>query len=324
MIQANDLNAIPPWAKTEYKNKQTIYYQIQEKVIKMELNIIDLENMLSKNECPKSLQIKLNIKVNQEQQVAMDNVVAEAKKQFESKVLAALIAARKDELAKLKRESEQMPRHFQNYLTNSFENLANNNVTPTDEEEDITIAIQTGVNTFEKRNKQIEHDLRVQQFFTRQKDEEKKRRREEEIQQKRVDQQLWDPQVKEISEKLEKLEKILKAKTNNIKPQASKNPNLNKKPKQNKEVAQTHPKEKGPRQNYKKRATSRKENESRTNKINRSKYISNNQRSKNQRSKNQNKGNHDRGQGSRRHQRHSTPTMSRSGSRQPNSRKRQN
>ena len=231
-IQTSDLQTIPTWARKEYRNSQAVLAQLLEQAVKLETNIADLEEMHEKGECPRSLKVNVTINVAADQQAEMDNKLSEAKKHFESLMLQALITARKQELNKKKTEANKKTSEFQTYLTNTFRALQENNIPLPPEDEDLNISIAQYVDIYRKRTEQITHEVHTQHYFQRQKSIEREQAKRARIEERRLNQELTDPQVKQLTDRVNSLEKKLSSRNTPKPTQTQKGRPPQRKPKQ--------------------------------------------------------------------------------------------
>lgn len=303
VLQATDLIDIPVWAHSEYKKSHEVFSQLTTQIVKLENNIADLENMVLKEETPRSLRVKIEVKVKEPQQQAMDTALNSAKKIFEKSVLQALITARKAELTQLKAQADKKPTEFTTFLKNNFEKLKQNNVPLPDMDDDVDSSVQYATHKYNERAGKVVQTIHTLHFFNKQHEKEKKQAREAAAQERRINQELQDPAVKDLMERINKLESSVR--------QTSNRNNGNKKNKK-------QGKKQGNKQDQKNKPTgqSKKDNNKRPfrNRPRRNPNRTNNRRNVNQ----------GRAQGNQGPQRRYTNTTNRSGSRPPNSRPRRN
>ena len=323
-FQDSELNAQPSWARTEYRNTQNILTQLVTQVVKLESNIAQLESMMEKDECPRSLHVNVKVDVNEAQQGYMNEMLNNAKKQFEKTVLAGLITARKAELASKQTEARNKKDEFQEFLTRNYQALQQNNIPLLEEDDDPQVAIQTGVHEFQKRAEKVAQEVRTQHFFQQQKLIERRQAREVAAQEQRLNAELEDPHVKNLMVRVDFLERSIK-KQNPQRPTQ----------KQDKGQRQRIPRERRrPNPHQKKdndRQVRRNNRDNTPRKYQQTRYRPDGQGSRPFRNRAgrspKDKGappaNQDRARGNREPQRRFTNTMNRSGSRPPNSRRRQ-
>lgn len=225
-----EIAQVPSWAREHYKHKYNVAIQLLQKIIKLEANIGDLQNMALKGEYPKSIQINITVSVAQEQQHGMDAAIQQAKNQFHSTVIQALIEARKNELVQKKQEVVNCSQAIFNFLRANFQNLKANNVpVPEQEEDEVTCTVQLCVNAFKDKIEEANQLIRTRFFFQQQKEVEKQQQRAAARQEQRINQELTDPNIVHISKQIQELQSMVskKLKTptgSNKKP--SKKPNI--------------------------------------------------------------------------------------------------
>lgn len=245
-ISTSEINELPTWARMEYKKSLTVLSQILQKATQLQKNITDLEDMLQSGECPRSLQVKVAVNVQKEQQLFINGIVENAKKQFQQSVLAGLVQARKEELKTLQIQSKNNPKDFQDFLRKTLEDFTNHDIPIEDGEEHINSSIQSMMQMYESRAEKLDAEIKTKHFFDHKKELERKQKKEEAKQQRQIDQELTDPHLKALSEKIDKIEKyMLKApKTQKPKQDGNRRNSRNDKP-----PSKGHPKGKGPGQN---------------------------------------------------------------------------
>lgn len=300
-MDKESLRSIPEWAHTKYRKSEEINIQLTTNIIKLEKGIADLDTMLQKDECPRSLQVKIEVSVKQPQQAAMDQALFEAKKIFHKSVLQALITARKSELTEMKSQQSKLCDDFIQFLKDSLETIARHNIPLSQDDSDAAATVDYAKHLYEEQAQKIAIAVKTQFLFKTLAEQNRKQIKEAEAEERRMNMQLRDPEIKSLQERLDKLESTLKKpiKSN----QKNTRPSTDKKPSTAKSANRSSPFPQGRQPNKKKKAPTQRTSKS-----------------------NQKRGKPRQGQGpgNQKPQRRYTNTTNRSASLPPNSRKRQN
>ena len=208
-INQLELNAIPEWARTEYRNQQGVLAQITQRFIKLEATTKDLKAMQQAGTCPRSIRVNVTISVAEAQQQAMDEALTAAKNAFEIAMLDALIKAREAELGILQAQGDAKCAEFKTFLETNFQKLLQSNVRLPEHDADVGMSIQLAENEFRKRAEDVTAKLHIQHFFQRQREESRRKKRELAEQERRINEELADPQVKQLQQRITSLERKL-------------------------------------------------------------------------------------------------------------------
>lgn len=301
-LDKQSLKSIPEWAHAKYRQSEEMNIQLTTNIIKLEKNIADLETMLQKNECPRSIQVKIEVKVKQTQQNAMDQALFEAKKVFHNSVLQALIAARKSELTEVKTKQSKLCSEFINFLQENIETIQRHNIPLIDEDSDAEGTLQYAKHLYEEQAQKIASAVKTEFLFRKLEEQKKNQIRQAQAEERRLNTQLRDPEISMLQDRLQKLEvSIKKQKSSKTRTRSSiTNDNIGKSKSTN-NVNRPFP--------QRRPAGKKKKN------------LPENVSKRIQRNGNKNQG---QGQGNRKPRRRYTNTTNRSASLPPNSRKRQN
>lgn len=206
-VAQEDLLAIPIWARSNFTESYQLYNQLTTQIVKLEKAIADMESMELKQECPRSLQIKIEVKVKDAQQQAMDTALFAAKKAFEKSVLTALITARKSELSEIKNSRSKIHTDLNKFIMDTLENLISHNIQIEEQNDrDIQSTVQYVHNLFSKNCEAAEQAIKTQHLFDVIDETRRKQRREEEAQERRINEELQDKSVKELQNRIQRLE----------------------------------------------------------------------------------------------------------------------
>lgn len=221
-VTKDELLNIPRWGRQEYRHKQGILAQILENVTKLEGNIANLRNMQQAGQCPRALQVNIKVTVNAAQQGDVDNALEEAKKTFHNRVMETLITAREKELAGLKQEADKKVSDFQQYLTTNFQALKDNDILKDTTDEEIHHEIMQSMVTFQKRAEDSAQNIKTQHFFAQKKQKEQDEAREVAEAEANINNELLDPQVQTLQQRLTALEKKIPKLNPNTTPKPNK------------------------------------------------------------------------------------------------------
>lgn len=212
-IDGSELQSLPFWARSKYRKSQEVVFQLIQQVVKLESIIGNLETMLEQGECPRSLQVKINVSVSQDQQSNMDAAFLANKKIFEENMLKALIAARKSELlakgALLRRERSE----FKTFLETNLNDLLQNNIPIPPPDSDVNGLVSKAVQNYEERADMVMRQVKTQHFLM---EKTTKRRKQERIArqtEERINQTLQDPAISSIMKRVSSLETRLRQET---------------------------------------------------------------------------------------------------------------
>ena len=223
-ITKDQLEAFPKWAQLEYKKSQEKLTQLKIHIVKLESNIADLETMAQKQECPRSLRVKVQVQVSTSQQQAMDASLHAAKKSFEQTILQSLINARKAELSEQKGQAARKLDEFITFYQRNLETLQNNNIEAYEDEEDLRRTIQLAKHKYELHTSNVETEVRTQHFFNKQRQMEIQQKRQAEEAERRINEELQDSTVKKLLERMDSLEKSIRSKKRLPRKQLSRPP----------------------------------------------------------------------------------------------------
>lgn len=274
--------------------------------------------MMVKDECPRSLQVRIKVNVNQEEQTTMDAELMEAKKTFEKKILAALIKARQQELSRAKTQLMAQKTKFAEFMSDRFNILQQHQIPLDPLDASPNEAISLATHEFEKRAEEVNRVVRTQMAINNVEASRKKQARDAQAQEDRINTELQDPQVNRLIERMESLEKKLNGRPHNKttkKTQGKKARTGQRNPNRRQQNAPNRPFRQrrfgNPARGPPQRQRSYRDVVTRP----RNRPTSRNQRPQERQ---------DRDQGNRKPRRRFTNTMNRSGFQPPNSRRRQN
>lgn len=208
-IDGSELQSLPTWARSEYRKSQEVVFQLIQQMVKLESNIGDLETMLEKGECPRSLQVNVKVSVANEQQSNVDAALLANKKIFEENMLKALITARKGEHSTKKTLLQQKRNDFILFLESTLTELKQNNIPLPAEEYDTDAAVNQCLQLFEERADMVMREVKTQYFFMMKAALRRKQERTARIQEVRINDMLIDTAIPSMAKKIETLEKSL-------------------------------------------------------------------------------------------------------------------
>lgn len=209
-LNDEEYDVLPMWAEKEYTQAHNRLYQVIEHSVKLESNIADLENMLEKGECPRSIQINVKINVAQEQQSEMDTALHEHTKLFQQSILKALIKARAKELHNKKQDMLKHCQQFQQFLVSTITDLRNNDIPLLLGTSDVDNTIQKCIDLFKKRSKRTYNLYKSLFFFQKKKADSQKQKRKELEAEKKINQELADPQLTAMKQQIDSLERTVR------------------------------------------------------------------------------------------------------------------
>lgn len=203
----NEYVVLPEWAHNQYKKFHTTNYQLITKMVNLDNNVDKLEAMAVKGECPRSIKINVSVQVSQEHQNEMDNAKLECTKLFEQGLLKALITVRRKELVKAKQDIEKHQQTFQKYLADTILEMQQNNVPTFINDEDIGTTIEKSSQLFKSRTEKTLDIVRSSKFFKDKAAEIRLQQKREREQEDRINQELLDPQTRELKDRINKMER---------------------------------------------------------------------------------------------------------------------
>lgn len=212
-LQPSEQELLQPWAVKKYKEIEETSYQMIQQIVKLEFNIANLENMLQKEECPRSLKVNVKINVCKNQQANMDAIVQELAKNFEQNALKALIEERKKELINRKQEVDQKCLEYETFLKETFLQLKRNRIPIRLEDSAINPTIHNNIRILKARTKDLLDLYKRRYFFRKQEAEKKLQQRKAKELEKQINQELEDPKIAEMKRKLEALTRTVKSLT---------------------------------------------------------------------------------------------------------------
>lgn len=204
-----ELGQLPDWAIRQYIAEQKVLAQILQQVAKLEHNIGNLQTMLVKEECPRSLQFKIKISVQAEQQPAMDAALESARKQYERSMLEALIHARKQELQNRKADVDRKIQEFTDYIQSNLQKMKDNGIPLPPGDEDIKTTVELCTSIFHGRLEKINQVIQTTYFFERELKRKKEQEREAQRQEQRINEQLHDPTITNLSKQIQTLQNLV-------------------------------------------------------------------------------------------------------------------
>lgn len=218
-----EIQTIPTWARTEYRNKHTQLSQAIYSIVRLERNIANMEMMLDQDQIPKALRVNTRISVHHEQQAAMNLALQHAKKTFEKSILQALIDARKAELRSKKATADKTKDKFLAFVSNGLDTLQRNDISPLNNEDDSRTTLSRCSHNFQMRAEKLTHTIRIQETFKEQKEKERRQRLEAMQRENQINEELTDPHTRIISRRITHLEQQLKS-INRGKPALNRHP----------------------------------------------------------------------------------------------------
>lgn len=239
-----DLDYMPEWFHPDYKQAVKQVTNITKAMVKLYRAISLLEDHETKGTVPKSLNVNIKAQVEKSCQAQVDQEVGQAAKIFQTSVLASIIKARRKEMVDKKKALEEIQKNLQKKFIEIITDLRNNTIISLTDDE-IRTKYKRVCDMFHQRMDLIEKDLRLDEYFEFKKKQvsiaASKAAREE----ARINQELEDPKVKKLQDRITALEKQLVSISRTSKPASLKKQPINK-AQQAPKKAPKGPKGKGP------------------------------------------------------------------------------
>lgn len=226
VIRGSDFESMPEWAWIEYKQSQITLFKLLLERTKLQQNISNLENMELKDQCPRSMQVKITVNVKEDQQQALSMSIEEAKKTFEKTVLKALIQARKKELSGINSQITKHSDTFTTYMKEQYQKLKTNNIPLVEtDDEDINQSVEMATSAYNLRHQHVLRYIETQHFFNEQAKLQKKQANDAAKEQNKMDHEMRNKEVVELENRINKLEKVIRRNNTNstTKPTKKKN-----------------------------------------------------------------------------------------------------
>lgn len=213
-------NTIPAWLRSDLLESIQTIGNIIINIINLEACVKNLEEHEMMETIPKSLSVSIKLQVHAEQQGTIDNVVTEATKLFQKTLLDALLQARRDELNKRRADVMMESTKFKERTKKTVEELRTERcLTGTDEE--VKDQYLKWMEYFDSKCAKRENELRTENFFNNKKKEQKRKELNEKRAEERINQELQDPALDQLSKKVTQLETMVKQSSKNEKAKPS-------------------------------------------------------------------------------------------------------
>lgn len=234
-------HAIPDWAYGKWTETRQSISNLSKSIVKVNRAVITLKNHKTMGTYPNSIAVTTKVQVDKAHQNSVDQKINEAKATFQNTVLDALIDARTQELEDRKKDLDEIKSKYLAFLRRTLQDLRDENIIEKTDEECRSL-IATARDTVNLITVRIGKELQLQDYFA---DKDKQKKREEKraaVEERRVNETLTDPALKELQDKVKSLEK--KTQSSKGKPAAKKAG----KPQANAKKGNKNPKGKGPPQ----------------------------------------------------------------------------
>jgi len=194
---------IPDWVNNLVQTWLQEIGNLQRSIINKENAIARLEEHLSENTVPASLKINVVVKVTEERQENMDNIMRAAKETFHTTILHALKDIRSEELKKLKEDAAAKVNQWRQEMHTTIVQMQQEKIID-DSEQPVALAI-VYFDSFKKLRTEQEKRFRTADFHNRKKALKRKEEKLQKQQEQALHTTLTDPAIDTLQKQVTNL-----------------------------------------------------------------------------------------------------------------------
>ena len=203
-IIRTETDSTPAWIATATAKTIRNVSNLQNSICKKQDSIDRLEQHIMANTIPASMQVKMAIMVSDEHQTTMNNIVAEAIKVCQVKILNELIVVRKNELQKLQSDMKSLEDKWVEEMATTTQQMIEGKLLDIP---DIMVYLKPFHEQLKSKAEQSVLSVKTKHFLIKKEKIEKEYQRKETQAQTAMDTSLVDPTVKKLQDTVERLEK---------------------------------------------------------------------------------------------------------------------
>lgn len=202
---------IPDWAYGKWIDCRKAISNVSTSIVRANRAVITLKNHKTMGTYPNSIAVTIKVQVDKAHQTSMDAQVKCATVAFQTQLLDAMLDARTKELQDRKKDLDDIKSKFLTFFTDTLKDLRDEGIYERGDDACNTL-VQHIKEIVESTANKIGKELQVSDYFANKEKQEKQEARKAATEERRLNETLTDPAVKELQEKVNSLEKRLKEK----------------------------------------------------------------------------------------------------------------
>lgn len=197
---------IPDWAYGKWAETRQSIKNVSKSIVKVNRAVITLKNHKTVGTYPNSIAVTIKVQVDKEHQNTMNQKVKDATTAFQNTILDAMIESRSQELEDRKKDLDDIKSKFLDFFSRTLRDLREQGIVEKNDEECRILTAEVKDTTNHTAQK-IGKELQLQDYFIDKEKQEKREARQAVVEERRVNETLTDPAVKELQDKVNSLEK---------------------------------------------------------------------------------------------------------------------